>query len=55
MSKILFHNFKPPCNVLFIIIIDKKTDKIMEGNDQNYVIDKLTYEIMENKQLRSWM
>ena len=43
------------CNVLFIIIIDKKTDKIMEGNDQNYVIDKLTYEIMENKQLRSWM
>ena len=55
VSKILFHNFKPPCNVLVIIIIDKKTDKIMEGNDQNYVIDKLTYEIMENKQLRSWM
>ena len=30
-------------------------DKIIEGNDRNYVIDKLTCEIMENKPLRSWM
>ena len=40
MSKISFlprenkiHIFKPSCNVFFIIkIIDKKTDKIIEGN-----------------------
>ena len=35
--------------------IDKKTDKIIEGNDQNYVIDKLTCEIIENKPLGSGM
>ena len=28
-------------------------DKIIEGNDRNYVIDKLTCEIMENKALGS--
>ena len=28
-------------------------DKIIEGNDRNYVIDKLTCEIMENKPLGS--
>ena len=28
-------------------------DKIIEGNDRNYVIDKLTCEIMENKLLGS--
>ena len=30
-------------------------DKIIEGNDRNYVIDKLTCEIMENKLLGSRM
>ena len=30
-------------------------DKIIEGNYQNYVIDKLTCEIMENKPLWSRM
>ena len=30
-------------------------DKIIEGNDRNYVIDKLTCEIMENKPLGSRM
>ena len=30
-------------------------DKIIEGNYRNYVIDKLTYEIMENKPLGSRM
>ena len=29
-------------------------DKIIEGNDRNYVIDKLTCEIMENNPLGSW-
>ena len=33
----------------------KDIDKIIEGNDQNYVIDKLTCEIMENKPLGSQM
>ena len=41
------HIFKPPCNVL--LCRQKDIDKIIEGNDQNYVIDKLTCEIMENK------
>ena len=30
-------------------------DKIIEGNDRNYVINKLTCEIMENKPLGSQM
>ena len=62
MSKILFlprenkiHIFKPPCNVLFIIYRQKDIDKVIEGNDQNYFIDKLTCEIMENKPLGSRM
>ena len=33
----------------------KDIDKIIEGNDRNYVIDKLTSEIMENKPLGSRM
>ena len=33
----------------------KVIDKIIEGSDQNYVIDKLTCEIMENKPLGSRM
>ena len=42
-----FIYIKPPCNVLFIISIDKKNiDKIIEGNYRNYVIDKLTCGIM---------
>ena len=44
------HIFKPPCNVL-----QKDIHKIIEGNDQNYVIDKLTCEIIENKPLGSGM
>ena len=55
MSKILFlpqenniHIFKPPCNVLFFLFL-------IEGNYQNYVINKLTCEIMENKLLWSRM
>ena len=41
--------------MFFLLYRQKDIDKIMEGNDRNYVIDKLTYEIMENKQLKSWM
>ena len=33
----------------------KDIDKVIEGSYQNYVIDKLTCEIMENKPLGSWM
>ena len=33
----------------------KDVDKIIQGNYQNYVIDKLTCEIMENKPLGSRM
>ena len=49
------HIFKPPCNVLFIIYRQNDIDKIIEGNCQDNVIDKLTCEIMENKPLRSRM
>ena len=62
MSKILFlprenniHIFKPPCNVLFNVYGQKDIDKIIEGNYQNYVIDKLKCEIMQNKPLGSRM
>ena len=44
------HILKPPCNVLFMYG-QKDIDNIKEGNDQNYVIDKLTCEIIENKPL----
>ena len=57
VSKILFlprenkiHIFKLPCNVLLLYRL-KDVDKIIQGNYQNYVIDKLTCEIMENKPL----
>ena len=33
----------------------KDVDKIIQGDYQNYVIDKLTCEIMENKPLESRM
>ena len=39
----------------FLLFRQKDIDKIMEGNDQNYVMDKLKCEIMENKPLGSWM
>ena len=61
VSKILFlprenkiHIFKPPCNVL-LLNRQNHIDKIIEGNDRNYVIDKFTCEIMENKLLGSRM
>ena len=42
--------------VMFFLLYTKKdSDKIMEGNYRNYVIDKLTCEIMENKPLGSRM
>ena len=46
VSKILF---------LPLLYRQKDIDKIIEGNDRNYVIDKLTCEIMENKPLGSRM
>ena len=39
----------------FLLYRQKDIDKIREGNDRNYVIDKLTCEIMENKPLGSRM
>ena len=39
----------------FLLYRQKDIDKIIEGNDRNYVIDKLTCEIMENKPLGSRM
>ena len=41
--------------MFFLLYRQKDIDKIIEGNDRNYVIDKLTCEIMENKPLGSWM
>ena len=41
--------------MFFLLYRQKDIDKIREGNDRNYVIDKLTCEIMENKPLRSRM
>ena len=41
--------------MFFLLYRQKDIDKIIEGNDRNYVIDKLTCEIMENKPLRSRM
>ena len=64
LSKILFlpqenkiHIFKPPCNFLLIIIIDKSifaqtSQSVRAGND---VIDILTSEDMENTPLESRM
>ena len=42
-------------NIVFLLYRQNDIDKIIEGNYQNYVIDKLTCEIMENKPLRSRM
>ena len=39
----------------FLLYRQTDIDKIMEGNDRNYVIDKLKCEIMENKPLGSRM
>ena len=41
--------------MFFLLYRQKDIDKIREGNDRNYVIDKLTCEIMEDKPLRSRM
>ena len=41
--------------MFFLLYSQKDIDKIIEGNDRNYVIDKLTCEIMENKPLGSRM
>ena len=41
--------------MFFLLYRQKDIDKVIEGNDRNYVIDKLTCEIMENKPLRSRM
>ena len=41
--------------MFFLLYRQKDIDKIIEGNYQNYVIDKLTREIMENKPLGSRM
>ena len=35
--------------MFFLLYRQNDIDKIIEGNYQNYVIDKLTCEIMENK------
>ena len=39
--------------MFFLLYRQKEIDKIIEGNDRNYFIDKLTCEIMENKPLTS--
>ena len=41
--------------MFFLLYRQKDIDKIIEGNDRNYVIDKLMCEIMENKPLVSQM
>ena len=41
--------------MFFLLYRQKDIDKVIEGNDRNYVIDKLTSEIMENKPLGSRM
>ena len=41
--------------MFFSFFRQKDIDKIIEGNDGNYVIDKLTCEIMENKSVGSRM
>ena len=41
--------------MFFLLYRQKDIDKIIEGNYRNYVIDKLTSEIMENKPLGSRM
>ena len=41
--------------MFFLLYRQKDINKKIEGNYQNYIIDKLTSEIMENKPLRSRM
>ena len=41
--------------MFFLLYRQKDIDKVTEGNYRNYVIDKLTCEIMENKPLGSRM
>ena len=41
--------------MFFLLYRQNYIDKIIEGNYQNYVIDKLTCEIMENKPIGSQM
>ena len=41
--------------MFFLLYRQKDIDKIIGGNDRNYVIDNLTREIMENKPLGSRM
>ena len=41
--------------MFFVLYRLKDVDKMIQGNYQNYVIDKLTCEIMENKPLGSRM
>ena len=41
--------------MFFLLYRQKDIEKILEGNYRNYVIDKLTCEIMGNKTLRSRM
>ena len=41
--------------MFFLLYRQNDIDKIIKGNYQNYVIDKLTCEIMENKPLGSRM
>ena len=41
--------------MIFLLYRENDIDKIIEGNYRNYVIDKLTCEIMENKPLGSPM
>ena len=41
--------------MFFLLYGQNDIDKIIEGNYQNYIIDKLTREIMENKPLGSRM
>ena len=43
------------CVMFFLLYTQKNIDKIIKGNDRNYVIDKLACEIMENKPLGSRM
>ena len=44
------------CRVMFFLLYRQNDiDRIIEGNYQNYVIDKLTCEIMDNKPLGSRM
>ena len=41
--------------MFFLLYRQKDIDNIIEGNDRNYVTDKLTCEFMENKPLGSRM